>query len=135
MPKTTRWLMWHWMFVAFFASLLYAQSPPQMQSLLREGRFALDRGDFEHAVHNFEEARQLAPENLQANRGLLLSYLQAGRLNEAAQLGREAVAHWPDDVQLRHWIGLVYFKSRHDSAALDAWSRVRFPSPAPEWSA
>jgi hypothetical protein len=67
--------------------MLYAQSSPQMQVLLRDGQAALDRGYVERAVQDFEQARQLAPENLHANRGLLLSYLQAGRLNEAAQLG------------------------------------------------
>jgi tetratricopeptide (TPR) repeat protein len=123
MPKMARWSIWPGVLATFILGLLYAQSSPQMQVLLRDGQAALDRGDVERAVQDFEQARQLAPQNLQANRGLLLSYLQAGRLNEAAQLGREAVAHWPDDAQLQHWMGLVYFKSRQDSAALEALRR------------
>ena len=121
MPKTTPWLIWPWLLVAFFCGLLYAQS---VQPLLREGQAALDRGDFEHAIQDFQRVRHSAPQNLQANRGLLLSYLQAGRLNDAEQLGREAVAHWPDDAQLQHWLGLVYFKSQQDAAALQALRRA-----------
>jgi len=56
-------------------------------------------------------ARQIAPDNLQANRGLVLSFLQLGRLTEAEQIGEEAVARWPRDAQLQHWLGLAYFKA------------------------
>jgi len=48
---------------------------------------------------------------VEVNHGLLLSYLQAGDLNEAVQLGTSAVQRWPDDPQLQHWLGLAYFKS------------------------
>src|SRR3954468_2885884 len=51
--------------------------------LLREGREALDSGDFARAAQDFEQARQLAPDDLEANRGLLLSDLQDGRLDQA----------------------------------------------------
>ncbi len=47
------------------------------------------------AAASFERARQIAPENLPANRGLVLSFLQMGRLREAIQIGREAVTRWP----------------------------------------
>src|SRR5436190_22428814 len=91
----------------------WAQSPSlEIQKLVREGQAALDAGDFGRAVNNFERAEQLAPENLEVNRGLLLSYLQAGRLGEAARIGEQATARWPRDAQLQHWLGLTYFKSR-----------------------
>src|SRR5256886_5240735 len=96
------------------------QASAQTADLLKEGQAALDRGDFEHAIQDFERVRQSAPQNLQANRGLLLSYLQAGRLNDAEQLGREAVAQVPAEPHLQHWLGLVYFKSQPDGAALQA---------------
>src|SRR6266702_3596245 len=100
------------------------QTSAPTADLLKEGQAALDRGDFEHAIRDFQRVRQSAPQNLQANRGLLLSYLQVGRLNDAEQLGREAVAHWPDDPQLQHWLGLVYFKSQQNAAALQTLRRA-----------
>src|SRR5437879_12199113 len=100
------------------------QTSAPTADLLKEGQAALDRGDFEHAIQDFQRVRHSAPQNLQANRGLLLSYLQAGRLNDAEQLGREAVAHWPDDPQLQHWLGLVYFKSQQNAAALQTLRRA-----------
>src|SRR3977135_118678 len=51
----------------------------QLESLIHEGQGALDSGESAVAVSNFERATQMAPDNLEANRGLLLSYLQAQR--------------------------------------------------------
>ncbi len=110
--------------LSYFDGAMSGQASAQTADLLKEGQAALDRGDFEHAIQDFERVRQSAPQNLQANRGLLLSYLQAGRLNDAEQLGREAVAHWPDDPQLQHWLGLVYFKSQQNAAALQTLRRA-----------
>src|SRR6266568_7179253 len=65
---------------------------PTLERLLNKGQAALDADDFPAAVSAFEEAEQLAPENLAANRGLLVSYLQSGRLTDALDLGKKAVA-------------------------------------------
>ncbi len=73
---------------------------PQAQTLVRHGQAALDAGDFARAASDFEQARQLAPENLEVSRGLLLSYLQTGRLAEAVEIGRAAVARWPGDASI-----------------------------------
>ncbi|MGA8313884.1 MAG: tetratricopeptide repeat protein, partial [Terriglobales bacterium] len=78
---------------------------PNLQPLLRSGQAALDADDYARAAASFERARQIAPDNLQASRGLVLSYLQLGRLSEAARIGEESVARWPGDAQLQHWLG------------------------------
>ncbi len=57
------------------------------------------------------------PDSLEANRGLVLSYLQAGALREAAEAGTQAVARWPNDPQLLHWLGLAYFKAGQNAQA------------------
>src|ERR1700704_3575236 len=54
----------------------------QLESLVHDGQSDLDAGDFASAVASFERAAKLAPDNLAANRGLLLSYLQAKRLRD-----------------------------------------------------
>ena len=46
-----------------------------------------------------------------------------GRLTEAIQIGREAVARWPRDAQLQHWLGLAYFKAGQNAPALEALKR------------
>jgi tetratricopeptide (TPR) repeat protein len=93
-------------------------------SLIREGQSALDAGDFPRATSEFEQARRVAPENIEVNRGLLLSYLQEKRLDDAERLGQSAVAHWPQDTQLLHWLGLVYFKQQRNAKALEMLRRA-----------
>src|SRR5437867_12597011 len=102
---------------------MIGQASAPTTDLLKEGQAALDHGDYEQAIRDFQRVRQSAPQNLQANRGLLLSYLQAGRLHDAEQLGREAVAHWPVDAQLQHWLGLVYMNRQRDAGAVQGLRR------------
>ncbi len=99
-------------------TMTWAQSP-SLQELLRSGQAALDAEDYSRAAASFERARQIAPDNLPANRGLVLSLVQLGRLGEAAQIGREAAARWPQDAQLQHWLGLAYFKAGQNALALE----------------
>jgi tetratricopeptide (TPR) repeat protein len=91
---------------------------PNLQMLIQDGRQALQADDFPRAAHDFGQAMQLAPDNLEVNRGLLLSDLQIGRLDEAARVGETAVEKWPKDAQLQHWLGLVYFKTGKNAEAL-----------------
>ena len=67
------------------------QSNSKVQDLIRSGQAALDNGDFARAVAEFDGARHLAPEDLEANRGLLLSYLHIGDSAKAVQLGSDLV--------------------------------------------
>jgi tetratricopeptide (TPR) repeat protein len=90
----------------------------QVESLIHDGHSDLDAGEFGRATSNFERATQMAPDNLEANRGLVLSYLQAKRLNDAENAGQSAIARWPNDAQLQHWLGLVYFKEGQNAKAL-----------------
>src|SRR6267143_1900028 len=91
----------------------------QLESLIREGQGALDAGEFARAASNFERATRMAPENLEANRGLLLSYLQAKRLRDAENAGQSAIVRWPKDAELQHWLVLVYFKEGQNAKALE----------------
>jgi len=116
------WLLLLHSAVLLALSLAAAQSS-NVQSLLRSGQAALDADQFDRATAEFEKARQLAPDNLEVNRGLVLSYLQTGRLAEAEAVGRTAVARWPQDGQLQHWLGLVYFKQGQNAAALETLGR------------
>jgi len=94
-----------------------------LERLLKQGQAALDADDFTAAVSAYEQASQIAPENLAVNRGLVLSYLQSGRLPEAVALGTKAVARWPNDAALQHWLGLAYFKQKMSAPALEALRR------------
>ena len=96
-----------------------AQGAGQVQQILRNAQSAMDQGDYARAVGEYEKAVQLAPDNLAANRGLVLSNLQAGRLREAAHAGSAATERWPDDPALLHWVGLVYFKAGQNERALE----------------
>jgi tetratricopeptide (TPR) repeat protein len=95
----------------------------EFQGLLKQGQAALDASDFVTAVSLFEHAKQIAPESLAVNRGLVLSYVQAARLPDAIDLGAKAVAQWPHDAPLLHWLGLAYFKQKMNVPALEALRR------------
>ena len=95
----------------------------RLRSCCEAARPLSDADDYPRAAASFERARQIAPDNLPANRGLVLSLLQLGRLTEATQIGREAVARWPRDAQLQHWLGLAYFKAGQNAPALEALRR------------
>jgi len=97
---------------------------PRLPQLLREGQDAIDAGDFARAARAFEQARQFAPDRKEASRGLLLSYLQEGRLAEAEEIGKAAAAQWPNDAELRHWLGLVYFKQHRNDLAVSQLQRA-----------
>src|SRR4029077_5358876 len=87
------WAIWFSLLVCVASG---AQSPnASVQQMLRAGETALDAGDYARAAGIFERARQTAPENLAANRGLVLSYLQMGRMRETIQLGVQAGRAWP----------------------------------------
>jgi len=86
--------------------------------LIRNGKAALDSGNFARAVCEFQQAWQFAPENVEGQSRAVAHYLQAGDLNGAVQLGTKAVQHWPNDSQLQHWLGLDYFKSGRNTEAL-----------------
>src|SRR5262249_51722338 len=96
--------------VLLLASFASAQSP-RSAALVQQGQSALDNGDVERAVASFQQARQLDPGSLEANRGLALSLLQAGNPRESGQVATEALTKWPNDAQLQHWLGLAYFKT------------------------
>jgi tetratricopeptide (TPR) repeat protein len=95
-----------------------------LQRLLNHGRAASETGDYTTAVASFEAAYNLAPDNLAANRGLVLSYVQARRPAEAVQFGSTAVVRWPKDAQLQHWLGLAYFKQEMNAQALESLRRT-----------
>jgi tetratricopeptide (TPR) repeat protein len=96
----------------------------RVADLVRQGQNAIDAGDFNRATLAFEQARQVAPDRKDVNRGLLLSYLQEGRLAEAENIGKTALARWPSDAELLHWLGLVYFKQHKNDLALPALQRA-----------
>src|SRR5258708_25790264 len=96
----------------------------QIAQLIHRAQSALDAGDFSLAAQAFEHGLELSPENPEVNRGLVLSYLQAGRLADAQRAAQIAVARWPRDVELQHWLGLVYFKLGQHENALQALRRA-----------
>jgi Flp pilus assembly protein TadD len=101
-----------------------AQENKSLAALISEGQRALQAGDFTTSTADFERARRISAENLEIDRGLLLSYLQDGRLDDAETLGESAVARWPHDSQLQHWMGIVYFKKGEDAKALETLRRA-----------
>ncbi len=60
----------------------------------------------------------------------VLQYLEAGRLPDAIAMGEKAVSRWPDDPEIRHWLGLAYFKSGQLEPAREQLERALEPQRA-----
>ena len=59
----------------------------------------------------------------------LLQHVEAGRLQEAVLLGEKAISQWPGDADIRHWLGLAYFKSGALLPAREQLERARDLNP------
>ena len=103
--------------VLVFAPVALAQGE-RLADLLRQGQAALQAEEFNRAARVFEQAQQISPNRKDVNRGLLLSYLQLGRLADAEAIGTAAVTRWPNDPELLHWLGLAYFKEHKNDLAI-----------------
>src|SRR5450755_218236 len=55
----------------------------------------------------------------------LLQELDGGRLREAVLQGQQAVSRWPKDAELRHYLGVAYFKSGDGRQAQEQLERAR----------
>jgi len=60
-----------------------------------------------------------------ATRQQLLQQVEAGQLQDAVALGQKAIAQWPDDGDMHHWLGLAYFKSGTLAPAREQLERAR----------
>ena len=101
--------------VIFLSPSLFAQGAPEIHSLVQRAHAALDAGDFAAAVRLFEQAHNVAPDNAEVSRGLLVSYLQAGRPDLAIPIGKQAAEKAPQDATIHHWLGLAYFKTQQNA--------------------
>src|SRR5580698_6616421 len=66
---------------------------------------------------------------LAQTRDQLLQDLESGRLREAVLLGQQAVSRWPRDAQLRHYLGVAYFKTGDLKQAQEQLTRARELNP------
>jgi tetratricopeptide (TPR) repeat protein len=60
----------------------------------------------------------------------LLQDLDSGQLRDAVLLGQQAVSRWPGDAQLRHYLGVAYFKTGDAKQAQEQLTRARELNPA-----
>jgi len=75
-------------------------------------------GAFVSSGIGLAQMRPAAMENAEAARQTLLKDLQTGKLAEALEIGRDAVARWPKDSELLHLLGIAYFKTKQDASAI-----------------
>src|SRR5467141_1213108 len=59
----------------------------------------------------------------------LLQDLDSGQLRDAVLLGQQAVSRWPRDAQLRHYLGVAYFKTGEAKQAQEQLTRARELNP------
>ncbi|MBI3662089.1 MAG: tetratricopeptide repeat protein [Acidobacteria bacterium] len=123
--KTIGWRLLTWCGAFLFCLAATAQvKPSQVEPLLREGQDFLDRGDFSAAAKNFESARQSAPENKLAWRGLILAYLQGKKRAEALEVANQASGRWPADGEFRHLLGQSLFQNGKNEQAIEELRRA-----------
>jgi len=67
--------------------------------------------------------------SLAQTRQQLLQALDSGQLQDAILVGEQAVSRWPGDAQLRHHLGLAYFKTGDLKQAREQLTRARDLDP------
>ena len=64
-----------------------------------------------------------------SHRQVYCTNLESGQLPEAILLGQQAVSRWPRDAQLRHYLGVAYFKTGDSSRRKEQLARARELNP------
>jgi tetratricopeptide (TPR) repeat protein len=116
--------------VLLIAGAVASAQNERVADLVRQGQAAIQAEQFDRAAQAFEQARQIGPERKDVSRALVLSYLQIGHLAEAEHVGTAALEHWPNDAELLHLLGLVYFKQQKNDLALSELQRAANLSPS-----
>jgi len=76
------------------------------------------------AIHEFREALKIDPNNTQAQKKIISSYMQAGRWQEAIQEIVNRLKGNRDDKELLNLLGQVYLNSGKVDEAFAVWNRV-----------
>jgi len=104
------------------AAILMPGAPPDACDLGCECRTAtllIDRGDTRVAVDRLKRARERFPDERRLVFLLARAYLLEDNLFWAERTLREAVASWPDDVELRTWLAAVHLRQGDPNLVLE----------------
>lgn len=83
----------------------------KLKKLLNQGEQAAQRGDWQSSQGFFQQAVQLAPQDLPAVNGLAASLLQLGKANQAIPYFEKIVALLPESADARNNLGVAYLVS------------------------
>ncbi|MCZ6679934.1 MAG: tetratricopeptide repeat protein [Candidatus Poribacteria bacterium] len=127
--------------VAVTAGIFYLQRPqikspsPVQAALSRRATIYLEkgdthfqRGDYENAIIQYEQAQSVHPDSLDKHldphRNLGFAYLQQGRYTLAAKAFQRVVEHRPDDATAYNHLGTAYMQQGQYQFARDAYRRA-----------
>jgi Flp pilus assembly protein TadD/uncharacterized coiled-coil DUF342 family protein len=85
-------------------------SSPEVRTLMNEGRAAIAAKDLETASAKYDQVLTIEPGNLTALSNLGVVRYQQGRIDEAEDILRKAVALAPNDSATRSLLGVIYFR-------------------------
>ncbi|MGA7144155.1 MAG: tetratricopeptide repeat protein [Desulfobacterales bacterium] len=94
-----------------------------------------NKKEYHLAEKYYREALDLKPKFINAMRGLGLTYMAMGKLDDAAQILESAVKNYPDVYLLYLDLGKVYTESGEEDKALAAYQKVIELDPGSESAA
>jgi hypothetical protein len=104
------------------AAILLPGATPDACDLDCESQTAtllIDRGDTRAAVDRLKRARERFPDDRRLILVLARAYLVENNLFWAERTLRDAVAFWPDDVELRTWLAAVHLRQGDPDLVLE----------------
>ena len=109
-----------------------ARFPEVMQGHLTLARVAMRRRDWTLARERWAKLRDVFPEHAGGFSGGAKAAMEAGRLDEAEALAREAVARFPEVMQGHLTLARVAMRRRDWTLARERWAKLRdvFPEHA-----
>jgi type IV pilus assembly protein PilF len=108
-------------FKAVLKNLLYATPQLPMANL---GWAYYNKKEYHLAEKYYRESLDLKPKFFNAMRGLGLTYMAMGKLDDAAKILENAIKDYPDATLLYLDLGKVYKESGHDEKALTAYQKI-----------
>src|SRR5689334_7643016 len=112
------------------ASLAAQDQAANTAADLKAAQDELDRGDYAAAARDFESVRAKAPDIKDAWQGLVLSLQRGGKSDDALRAATDAAARWPNDGELRHLLGFVYFQNGRPQEAVKELTKATQLEPA-----
>lgn len=111
-----------------------AAHPDHLPAYLHAGSTCDSQGDLTRAMMFWQQAQDIAPDDVRVQRLLAGGHMQANRLVEAEAHYTRVLATQPDDVESLYALGIIKHERRDFDAAIELFQRGAARNPHPRFT-